>query len=208
MGRNDNPNAVEFSSAFKKLLICHPLVTSVDHNVITNATGILTVSSHKVVKQVIESPGVEDQVEELELDYEAVMLTEIQEAEPYEQHMWAYIALCVEENFIQNTKNHKYKCSACADILLCEDEKINDELLSMKTREDGQIQQPSISTLKVITFANAVMKIYSDQHHSQNTLNIIRKSIIKNIDIDDLYNNDNFSHQGHEQVDHKEKFIS
>lgn len=34
-GRNDNPNAIEFRSAFRKLLVCHPLLTSKDHNVIS-----------------------------------------------------------------------------------------------------------------------------------------------------------------------------
>lgn len=55
-GRNTNPSTVEFRSAFRKLLVCHPLVTSVDHNVITNATGILTVSSKNPnrVRPVIE----------------------------------------------------------------------------------------------------------------------------------------------------------
>lgn len=34
LGSNDNPDPVEFQRAFKKLLICHPLLTSVDDNVL------------------------------------------------------------------------------------------------------------------------------------------------------------------------------
>lgn len=99
LGRNDNPNAVEFASAFKKLLVCHPLITSVDHNVLTNATGILTVSAHRNNQP--SSTVVDCQMPALELDYETIMLIEIERADSYEQHLWAYIALCVEENFIK-----------------------------------------------------------------------------------------------------------
>lgn len=212
MGRNDNPNAVEFSSAFKKLLVCHPLVTSVDHNVLTNATGILTVSSHQKNRKL--PPVVENQVLELELelelDYDSTMIKEIEAAGPYEQHMWAYAALCVEEKFIQNTKSHKYKCNECADIILSGNDKINDELLAMKDRNVGQIQQPSNSTLRIIIFGNAVMKIYSEEHQSGNSVNGIYKSIIKDIDIDDLYNDFDFSHHNHEESaqHHKVEFIN
>lgn len=207
LGRNDNPNAVEFSCAFKKLLVCHPLITSVDHNVITNATGILTVSSNK--KNQPLQPVVEDQVFELELEYEIVMLTEIEQADPYEQHLWSYIALCVEENFIKNTKSHKYKCNQCADILLSGNDKINDELLAMKDKNIGQIQQPSMSTLKIIIFGNAVMKMYSEAEHSGNSTHVICKSITKNLDIGDLYNVYDFSHHENEETaHHKEEFVN
>lgn len=208
MGCNDNPNAVEFASAFKKLLVCNPLMTSVDANVITNATGILTVSSRKMNRPL--PPVVENQILELEIDYEVVMITEIEEADPYEKHMWAYVALCVEEKFIKNTESHKYKCNECADILLSGNSKINDELLAMKDREVGKIQQPSASTVKIIIFGNAVMRMYSEEHHSKNSVNVICKSITKNINIDDLYNDADFSHNKHEESaqHHKEEFIS
>lgn len=123
---------------------------------------------------------------------------------------WACVALCVEEKFIKNTKSHKYKCNECANILLSGNNKINDELLAMKDREAGKIQQPSASTLKIIIFGNAVMKMYSEEHHSKNSVNVICKSITKNIDIDDLYNDEDFSHNEYEESSqhHKEKFIS
>lgn len=132
LGRNDNPNATEFASAFEKLLVCHPVMTSVDHNVITNATGILTVSSKIKNKSkpsvVVNQPD----VLELELDYDMTMLGEIESVEPYQQHMCAYIALCVEDKYIQNTKQHKNKCTECANILLASNDKINKNFLQWK----------------------------------------------------------------------------
>lgn len=70
LGSNDNPNAIEFKSAFRKLLICHPVMTSLDQNVITNATGILTVSSRAKKKPLTSSnPG-----QALELEHPIVHL--------------------------------------------------------------------------------------------------------------------------------------
>lgn len=54
VGRNDNPNAIEFQSAFRKLLVCHPITTSMDQNCITDATKILTVSSRKPRSQPVQ----------------------------------------------------------------------------------------------------------------------------------------------------------
>lgn len=207
LGSNDNPDPVEFSSASKELLVCHPLLTSRDHNVLSNATGILTVSSRKIER--LPPVVVVSQVPDLELQYETVMLTALEEAEPYERHMCAYIALCVEESFIEKTKSHKYKCKECAAILLSRAHKINDELLSMKSRDVGQIQQPSASTLKIVIFGNAIVEMYSEEHRSSNNINVICRNIINNIDTDDLYNDDSFSHIGHEDSagSHKVEFI-
>lgn len=211
LGRNDNPSAVEFASAFKKLLVCHPLITSVDHNVLTNATGILTVSSDKKIQPLQLEVGNKLEIDyDLEIDYETVMLTEIEDADQYEQHIWAYIALCVEENFIKNTKSHKFKCNECVEILLSQNDKINDDLLAMKNTGVEKIQQPSESTLKIIIFCNAVMNMVPEDHHSKKNVNIICKNIMRNIDTDDLYNNVDFLHRNHEESSqlHKEEFIT
>lgn len=209
MGRNDNPNAVEFSSSFKKLLVCHPLITSADHNVLTNATGILNVSSNRKAQPVPPVPPVvEHEVIELDLDYETVVLEEIETSDAYKQHSWAYIALCVEENFIKNTKSHKYNCKECANILISGEDKINDELLAMRDKNVGKIHQPSSSTLKIVIFGSAIMKLFSEVNHSKNSMNVVCNNITKNINCEDLYNEHDFSHCGLEASSHKEEFIN
>lgn len=75
-------------------------MTSVDHNVITNATKILTVSSKSKKKLSLPVPEQEFELE-LELSYEDVMLEEIENMEPYEQHMCAYLAVCIKKNFFK-----------------------------------------------------------------------------------------------------------
>lgn len=183
-------------------------MTSVDQNTITNATGILTASSDRK-KRIIPSVGQNESVHfdqelDLEVDYESIMLTELEGAEPYEQHMCAYIALCVEEKFIQNTKSHKYKCTECAEISLSGDEKINDELLAMKNGNDGQAQQPSASTLKIIIFSNAFIKMNPEERPT-NSFKFLGETISKNIDINDLFNSS--PHFDFSSFDHKKEFI-
>lgn len=128
LGSNDNPNAIEFKSAFRKLLICHPVMTSVDHNVITNATGILTASSRSKKKPLTSSNSAQPFELELQLDYEDIMLVELDEMDPYDEHLCAYVAICIGDKFHQNVKQYKYKCSKCAEVLQFGD-KMNDELL-------------------------------------------------------------------------------
>lgn len=215
LGRNDNPNACELLGIFRKLLVCHPLLTSVDHNVITNATKILTVSSRSQKKPIARKSQQEVQSSqpefELELCYEFIMLEEIEMMDPYESHMCAYVARIVEEKFIRNTNLHKYKCKKCADFLTNSNDKINDELLALKTIESGENNQPSASTFKIIIFANAVMKRVYTENEEGTDFERVREMIIDNLDIDDVYLDGDFDHDEpgeSEPVHHKIEFIS
>lgn len=113
---------------------CAILITSIGSNVVTNATGILTISSRSQKRLPQLEPN---QAEPLELDinYEELMVEEFVIIEPYEQHLCAYLALCTEMKFLQNAKANKYKCMECAMVLFNENEKINDEFLAMKHTE-------------------------------------------------------------------------
>lgn len=205
-GSNDNLNGIEFKSAIRKLLICHPIITSVDHNVITNATGILTVSS--AVKKVKPSPlSIPDREFELQVEmcYEDIMLIEIESMDSYDDHMCAYIALSVEEKFHQNVKQFKYKCSICTAVLQSSDDKINDELLAMK----ADSKQPSNSTFKLVIFANAIFKIFSVENIQGYNFNSVQRTIFENLDTDDVYSN--FHDVHHAEVsksqEHKNDFV-
>lgn len=145
----------------------------------------------------------------LELSYEAVLLEEIEAMEPYEQHMCAYIALCVERKFIQNTKQHKNKCSTCVAVLF--DHDINDDLLELNAISANEKSQPSSSTLKLIIFANAIMKIVFDLDQQGHNFDAVQKVIANNIDIDDLYDDFDLKHNEQNELrqscDHKKQFV-
>lgn len=208
LGRNDNPNADQFRAAFKKLLICHPLTTSVGQNTISNATKILTVSSRRKKK----SPALVSQMHvpevefEFELGYEALILEQIEEMDSFSQHLCAYLASCVETNIHKDIKCFKYKCTKCAGVLFTANDKINDELLAMK-----QSEQPSISTMKLVIFANAIMGKYSPENYQGNNFNFIWKMICENVDFDDLYEDFDVLHNEEDESltrMHKVEFVS
>lgn len=186
------------------------MTTSVDQNVISNATGILTVSSRSAKKSSSSSNATDHALEaELELDsYEEVMMAEMSTMRPYEEHMCSYLASCIEEKFHMNVRQYKFKCIACAGVLSNANDKINDEMLQMKGTT-----QPSASTLKIVIFVNAVMNMYSTQQQQQgNSFNTILKVISENFDIDDAFLEFySFAHEEKESsanIDHKRKFIS
>lgn len=208
LGRNDNPNTIEFESAFKKLLVCHPVMTSVDQNTISNATGILTVPSNRKKNLKSSTPRMQHREFqfETELCYEYILLEEIGEMDEYEQHMNAYIASCVEERFMKTIKQYQYKCTSCADVLSAD--KINDELLAMKGEN---IKQPSSNTLKLVIFSNFVMKKIYAEFSEGNNSNSVCKAIYENLDINDLYINFSIAHDEQNELAllaHKQEFIS
>lgn len=209
-GRNDNPSTIEFRSAFRKLLVCHPIITSRGSNVITNATGILTVSSKNVTRKhtsAVSQPA-QSQGYEIEADYFSLLQDELNEMDPYDHHVVAYIALTVQEKFVRKMKNckYKYQCPDCINLLLSSDGNIRDELLAMKVIN----LQPKESTVNIIIITNAIMKLISEQRMQGNDYDAVWKAIYNNLHIDNLYINENFNQHDHNLVQplgHKDEFI-
>lgn len=197
-GRNDNPNAVEFASAYKKLLICHPLIISQNRNVISNATGLLTVSS-RLKKQVISNNPTETEL--IDINDEELNNIFSNSVEPFDEHLNAYVALCVENRIIQDTKlSKKGSCPMCTENLINSEEKINDEFLAMK---DGGNLQPCRSTHRIVISSEAVLKIASSNEQRIN-FDQAKKTILNIFIMDELYSTSNFEHN---QQDHKEDFV-
>lgn len=193
-GRNTNPNAIEFASAFKKLLLCHPLTTSLGQNVISNATGLLSVSSRVKVPLPPTNPN-----EYIDVNNEELMSSANDLTDAYDMHLNAYIAQCVEEKMLQTYKLSKKKsCSECANVLLDSNDNINDELLAMKNGK-----QPCRSTSKIIIFSDAVMEMIFS---IKTTINFdeVHQTICNNLNINDFYTTSNFEHH---QQSHKEQFV-
>lgn len=138
------------------------------------------------------------------------MIAELEEMHPYERHLCAYIALCTEEKFIQNTNRHRYKCKECAIELSATNDKIHDDLLAMKETPNGQSCQPSESTMKIIVFSNAILKKISAEDQLGNHLNSVATFINEKIDIDDLYHGIEFNHiqKDGKISNHKIEFIN
>lgn len=104
-------------------------------------------------------------------------------------------------------KNGRYKCTKCAEVLISPGDKIADELLAMK----AESKQPSASTLKIVIFSNAVMKMFSSDRLEGNSFTGVWKNIRENIDTEDVYRNFQLSEHEDEvssKTGHKEEFIS
>lgn len=206
LGRNENPNSAEFRSAFKKLLVCHPCLTSRDHNSISNATKILTVSSATKKKPPIHDADEPIELED-EIDRVEMIENEIEGMEPFQHHMYAFAALEIEKLMKTFMSRSKEKwCSQCADVFN-ENSKIQDELLAKKQTKHKQAEQPCESTLKIVIISNAVLKQIrrTDIEKAQTT-------IFNNIFINDLYTSSDFEHHrqhttSHLQISAKERFI-
>lgn len=208
-GGNDNPNTVEFRSAFRKLFVCHPLLTSADHNTITDATGILTISS---AAKKLSLPANLDQSPEfdLEIDYDEVICNELDSVEPYDKHMNASIALDIQDEVTKAmNRANKKNCSECANVF-AQNRKINDELLAKA--KTGSLQQPCESTLKIVILSNVVMRAISSNVRSKDISSVL-KTIENHLNYDDLYVASNFVHQQRNQTDvacgsaHKKDFV-
>lgn len=133
------------------------------------------------------------------------MLNEIENMDPYEQHMCAYVASCIEKKFLQNTNQHKYKCKECANLLLTASDVINDDLLAMNPEEN---KQPSANTLKIVIFCNTIMKLISAESQQGISFNSVSRIICENIDINDLFVDVNFEHNEKElPIAHKIQFV-
>lgn len=156
----------------------------------------MTASSGKK-KNVAPTNSTESNI--IAVNNEELIRKAIDPTDPYDTHLNAYIALCVEAKMLQAYKRSKKKsCSECANVLLDNNEKINDELLALK--KGGQ---PCRSTSKIITFSEAVMgKISSNDQ--QISFDVVCKTICNNLNIDDLYTTSNFKHN---QQCHKKQFV-
>lgn len=181
---------------------------------ISNATGILTVSSRRLMSMTSSTQAraqaqSQAQILELDIDYDRIMLNEINGMDAYDRHLSAYLALCIEEK-LTKISHHKNKCSECADVLLAANDRMNDGLLAMKTTAFEPAKQPLFSTLKIVVFANAVMKAISSQSDQGNDFDTVCKTIFNYLDIDDLYSTERFEqHEQQESITytHKEDFV-
>lgn len=146
LGRNDNPTISQFSSAFRKLIICHPLTTSLNQNVISNATGISTKpATYKKKTTAIDS----EKIEVFEINFEEAISYEFDTMDLFEKHMCAYVASKIEDEIRKHSKRRiKISCSECIEIF-SQDEKISDAFLAMKNQGPAQ---PCKSTVDIVFF--------------------------------------------------------
>lgn len=186
------------SSAFRKLLVCHPLTTSVGHNVISNATGILTIPAAHGKKTTASTET--EEFETITINFTEAISHEIDRMDPFEIHTCAYVASCIENEIRKRSKTStKISCAECVDIL-SQDMKINDQLLAKK---NDVTVQPCESTVDIVVFSNAAINLITSD--LKRNFDGVQKTIISYLDMNKVYTGSDFIHSND---DHKEKFVA
>lgn len=216
LGANNNPNAQQFTSAYRKLLFSAPHISG---EVKTNCNvdfpnHLLNVSSRSVSNETQSSKDIRKilRVKALEIEIDCYSLLNDIQLEPYEQHVYALVASAVENKIINLFQ--KQTASACKDCLkvFAENVKIFDTLISKKANRGEKIGQPCSSTLQVIW---ASEKINESLQTTENVhFSSLAKTILININlIDSLYESTQFElHEPNKTIEnseitHKEKFL-
>lgn len=203
-GFNDNPNAQQFESAFKKLLVHNDVLSSKKSNCIETGTKILTVSSHRPANNREASSssfitGYEREIDEFifEVDVEQLISAEQIPAD----HALAYKSSLLEEKIIRSQKPKLIvKCQECIEAFI-QNELLQDNFIRFKAR-NSNVSQPCRSTFEICKFVDVFLKFFEDKTIS---FNAVLMQILRKIDFSSLYPLTDFD--SHAEIGHKYEFV-
>lgn len=207
-GLNDNPNAQQFSAAYRKLLVHNEISSSNKSNCTNDITEILEVSSKR--EKTIVSADQED-IQTLKtinengdvLNPSNVTTDAIEVEEEYgilsQEHSKAYLASLVEADVIQRIKNKKKKgCLQCINVF-SENVITTDKFIDFLSTKHA-ILEPCKSTLDLITTVDRMLQNFNSVNVSfESTLTYI----LEKIDLTEIYTSSEFG----EIHDHKNEFV-
>lgn len=223
LGANNNPTVQQFMSAYRKLLFCTPHISKV---VKTNCdidlpNELLTVSSESSTDTTAKRNWLRTdtilraQAAEIQMDIFSHMNFQIEDQDPYEQHIYGLIASAVEKDITQHIQKQTASgCIHCLNIF-DENEKISDSLIEKKIRRHEKIKQPCSSTLQIIFICEKI----NDELQSTPDISYqsLAKTTLTNILLfeDAFYEKTDFETHVHEpgqnteksHITHKEAFL-
>lgn len=207
-GLNDNPNAQQFSAAYRKLLVHNEISSSNKSNCTNDITEILEVSSKR--EKTIVSADQED-IQTLKTINEngdvlnpSNVTTDANEVEEeygilLQEHSKAYLASLVEADVIQRIKNKKKKgCLQCINVF-SENVITTDKFIDFLSTKHA-ILEPCKSMLDLITTVDRMLQNFNSVNVSfESTLTYI----LEKIDLTEIYTSSEFG----EIHDHKNEFV-
>lgn len=128
--------------------------------------------------------------------------------DPYELHMCAYLAACIETKIIKNLKMRTIRaCEYCSKTFE-ENSKICDIFIAKK-----KMIQPCTSTRDLVVVCDSVFKLLQTNEHIE--FQTMLKTIFKILDINRLYEFSQFDNHNQAKINridnfnmtHKEQFI-
>lgn len=172
-GFNNNPNAQQFESAYKRLLIKHEIVSSGDSNCLTDGIEILHVSSQKknFVDPIIDEEYVS--CEMFDHDYMRSLWT----LSPYVENVIQYISGFIVKKILKI----KSFCIVCAEMIKELDP--NKAPLLIKIKNRGPFVFPSMDVIKICTAAERVFRqYYTNLFVQKNIKTKMSQQIINSLD--------------------------
>jgi hypothetical protein len=185
-GFNNNPNALQFRSAYKRLLVRHGIEASVRGNCQPNDVPILTVPStsavHATDVPVLEGVGEYDFLHEylyyeddmqVQHEFDAPDDDDTGETGNISDNITAYIG-----GFIVHCLQDKFKC--CKEILIEQDENMRNhprnDLIRLKSR--GRLSYPSTAIFSLCSSAERIF-LKDVNHLCSNTFrdNLVNKIV-------------------------------
>lgn len=162
-GFNNNPNAKQFESAYKRLLIKHEIVSNNNSNCLTDGIDILHVTSQKrnFVDPIMDEEYIDCEI--FDHDY----LNSLWALSPYVENVIKYISGFIVKKILGN----KSFCPTCAGMLKEIKPKEVPLLIDIKNR--GPLIFPSKDVMNICLVAERVFR--------QNYCNLFTKANIKNI---------------------------
>lgn len=209
-GCNDNPNAVQFSAAYRKLLVQNEVQCSILSNCGNDLTPILEVSSRVLKKPPlsISNSTLSDDLDFHEENDEddgtwTTIRAPIETAQQLEKDLNdssnAYLASLVEKRILNGYKQKKTQACLQCMMVFAENESINDDLIEFLSK-DKVVSKPCKSTLQILRVVNKFL-----QKHRSNETSITESIayLINEMDLVLLFPASDFG----ENHNHKSEFV-
>lgn len=198
---NDNPTAMSFQGAFRKLLVCNSIVCSSFANVLNDDVKTLTLSLETAKKAQKQSKLDLRTIRSYEIDFDYCYEMN-KDLTAYNRHIYAQLASLIEIDIIHAIKQcSKSSCQECINVLM-ECDPIGDSLL-----ESNSELLPCKSTFDIVIACRRITELLSGAERSFES---IFKTIYENLDMTKLFINSQFEeHAWNEthEMNHKDGFI-
>lgn len=216
-GCSDNPTAVQFAAAYRKLLVFNGIQGSESGNCINNSTNILTVSSRRSTQLLNVTSMPPNEILDNILDdaddvayiqnSNGTVFTQPQSSErKYREHKRAYLASLTEIEVCKAIKRcHKKSCQDCITVFL-ENRSVCDSFVEL-TNKSKTMSQPCESTVSIINTIEKTLEKFPNRFISfRDTYNMI----LANIDLNEVYEASNFNEHDNpvsNPFPHKQLFV-
>lgn len=200
-GCNDNPTALQFKGAYRKLMVHNEVENGVRANCFNDITKVLEVSSSSNRASSIASPDELEMLRNFDFENgEDEYLNELyQNSDILQQNSTAYIASIVEEKVIKKlTLKGRKGCMNCANVFV--ENEITDDIFIQFKSKNSKVIPPCKDTIVLIQNIDNLLERYESQNVTFNSMLV---HISGKIDTSNFYESTFGSNHNH-----KNEFIS